>query len=125
MSKTVLAIPSNLPGGLEAEKSNHFGHCEIYTLVTLDNGAVQSVSTLEAVPHSEGGCFAAVQHLHANGVTALAAGGMGMRPLMGFADLGIAVYRSVEETTVSQVVEAFLKGKLPVFQLDNACQGHH
>ncbi|MBQ7607470.1 MAG: NifB/NifX family molybdenum-iron cluster-binding protein [Desulfovibrionaceae bacterium] len=125
MSQTILAIPSNLPGGLDAEKSGHFGHCEIYTLATIENGAVLSVQTLEAVPHTEGGCLVAVQHLASHGVTALAAGGMGMRPLMGFQELGIAVYRSSEEVTVREVVDAFCKGTLPLFSTDNACKGHH
>lgn len=122
---TVLAIPSNLPGGLDAEKSNHFGHCEIYTIVNIENNAVQSATTLEAVPHSEGGCMAAVQHLKDHGVTAIAAGGMGMRPLMGFFDSGIAVYRSSDEAHVRDVVDAFCRGSLPAFSPDNACQGHH
>ena len=37
MSKTVLAIPSELPGGMDAGMGMHFGHCAIYTVVEVEN----------------------------------------------------------------------------------------
>ena len=30
-----IAIPTNNPGGLEASRSDHFGHCEVFTIVSL------------------------------------------------------------------------------------------
>ena len=36
----------------------HFGHCDIYTIVEIEDGAVKNVSTLENVPHQHGGCMA-------------------------------------------------------------------
>ena len=82
MSTSTLAIPSALPGGLEAGMGMHFGHCDIYTIVQIEDGAIKSVGTLPNVPHQQGGCLAPVQHLASHGVTALLAGGMGMRPLL-------------------------------------------
>ena len=35
-----IAIPSVLPGGLEAQVGAHFGHCDCYTLVDVEDGAV-------------------------------------------------------------------------------------
>ena len=35
MSTSTLAIPSALPGGLEAGMGMHFGHCDIYTIVQI------------------------------------------------------------------------------------------
>ena len=89
MSTSTLAIPSALPGGLEAGMGMHFGHCDIYTIVQIEDGAIKSVGTLPNVPHQQGGCLAPVQHLASHGVTALLAGGMGMRPLMGFQQAGV------------------------------------
>ena len=40
MSKTILAIPSQLPGGMDSGMGMHFGHCDIYTIVELENGQV-------------------------------------------------------------------------------------
>ena len=33
----VIAIPSQSPGGLDAGLGAHFGHCDLYTLVTVEN----------------------------------------------------------------------------------------
>ena len=40
MSTSTLAIPSALPGGLEAGMGMHFGHCDIYTIVQIEDGAI-------------------------------------------------------------------------------------
>ena len=63
METTIVAIPSENPGGLEAQVGEHFGHCELYTLVEIRNGAVHAVTTLPNVPHQHGGCMAPVEHL--------------------------------------------------------------
>lgn len=60
MSTSTLAIPSALPGGLEAGMGMHFGHCDIYTIVQIEDGAIKSVGTLPNVPHQQGGCLAPV-----------------------------------------------------------------
>ncbi|MBQ1845365.1 MAG: dinitrogenase iron-molybdenum cofactor biosynthesis protein, partial [Desulfovibrio sp.] len=74
---TLLAIPSCLPGGLDAAMGMHFGHCDIYTLVEIEDGKVKSVATHDNPPHAQGGCLAPVQMLAGLGVKTLLAGGMG------------------------------------------------
>lgn len=123
MNRILLAVPSAMPGGMEAGMGMHFGHCDIYTLVTIEDGAVQSVETLPNVPHQQGGCMAPVQHLASHGVTSLLAGGMGMRPLMGFQQTGISVYYAGDYPTVGQAVQAFIDGKLPAFSTEFTCGG--
>ena len=110
----LLAVPSCMPGGLDAQMGMHFGHCDIYTI-------------LENVPHQQGGCMAPVQHLASHGVKALLAGGMGMRPLMGFQQVGVNVFFAGQYPTVGAAVQAFLEGKLPPFTMDFTCGGggHH
>ncbi len=122
--KIVIAVPSNPPGGLEAEVSGHFGHCDLFTLVTFENGEVGQVSILPNVPHEQGGCMAPVNYLAQNGVRVLIAGGMGMRPLMGFNSVGIDVFHNNGITQVGQVVAALSEGRLPKFGRDNTCGGH-
>ena len=119
----LLAVPSCMPGGLDAQMGMHFGHCDIYTIVEIEDNAIKAVSTLENVPHQQGGCMAPVQHLASHGVKALLAGGMGMRPLMGFQQVGVNVFFAGQYPTVGAAVQAFLEGKLPPFTMDFTCGG--
>ena len=123
MTITIVAVPSNHPGGLEAALGAHFGHCDLYTLVKIAEGKVQEVATLPNVPHQQGGCMAPVNHLAQNGVQVLIAGGMGMRPLMGFNQAGIHVLYGNGAQTVGEAVEALLQGKLPQFSTEFTCGG--
>lgn len=123
MNTVKLAIPSNNPGGLEAGMGMHFGHCDIYTIVEIEEDKVRSVSTLENEPHAQGGCLAPVQRLAVSGVKALLAGGMGMRPLMGFQQAGITVHYAGDFPTVGQAVDAYLQHQLPPFSTDFTCRG--
>jgi predicted Fe-Mo cluster-binding NifX family protein len=125
MEKARIAVPSTVPGGLEAEVGAHFGHCDLYTIIDVENGAVTAVSTLPNVPHQQGGCMAPVQHLAGNGVNTLIAGGMGMRPLMGFNQMGIDVFYGAGAPSVGTAVDAFLKGTLVRFTQEYTCGGGH
>ena len=120
---TKIAIPSQTPGGLDAGLGAHFGHCDLYTVVTVENGTIEQIEVIPNVPHQQGGCMAPVQHLAGNGVNRLIAGGMGLRPLMGFNQMGIEVYFGGESRTVGEAVQAMLAGKLPQFQQDHTCGG--
>ena len=75
--------------------------------------------------HQQGGCMAPVQYLAAHGVNALLAGGMGMRPLMGFNQMGISVYFAGNQPTVGMAVQAFCQGKLIEFTPEHTCGGGH
>jgi predicted Fe-Mo cluster-binding NifX family protein len=123
MKSILVAIPSTHPGGLEAPLGAHFGHCDLYTLVKIAEGKVLEVATLPNVPHQQGGCMAPVNHLAQNGVQVLIAGGMGMRPLMGFQQVGIDVLHGNGAQTVGQAVDGLLKGTLPRFTTDFTCGG--
>lgn len=65
-----------------------------------------------------------VQYLASQGVKALVAGGMGMRPLMGFNQVGIEVYYGGNAATVGQAVQALLQDTLPRFTQQFTCGGH-
>ncbi len=123
MSKRLVAIPSEQPGGLEAPVGQHFGHCDLYTVVEVEDGKVLSVGTLPNVPHQQGGCMAPVNFLAEQGVKALIAGGMGMRPLMGFQQVGIEVYFGGGAPTVGHAVSAFLVDGLQRFSTEFTCGG--
>ncbi len=120
---TLIAIPSAQPGGLEAPLGAHFGHCELYTLVAVENGKVKDVHVVPNVPHQQGGCMAPVNYLAQKGVKKLIAGGMGLRPLMGFNQVGIDVYFGGQAQTVGEALNAILEGKLPQFSQEHTCGG--
>jgi predicted Fe-Mo cluster-binding NifX family protein len=123
MNEARIAIPSTLPGGLEAGIGAHFGHCDIYTVVDIKAGQITQVSTLPNVPHQQGGCLAPVNHLAKNGVNVLIAGGMGLRPLMGFNQAGIEVYRGAQAPTVGAAVQALIRDDLQRFSREFTCGG--
>jgi len=120
---SVVALPCESPGGLEARVGFHFGHCEIFTIISLEEGRIKEVKTLPGVPHEQGGCMAPVMYLAQNGVKTLIAGGMGMRPLMGFNQVGIDVYHVGDASTVEEAVQALADGRLPQFSQDFTCGG--
>ena len=120
---TLIAVPSNNPGGLDAPLGAHFGHCELYTLVSVENGQVCHVDVIPNVPHQQGGCMAPVQYLAEKGAQVLIAGGMGLRPLMGFNQVGIDVYYGGTAKTVGDAVEALISGKLSQFSQEHTCGG--
>ncbi|MEW6594000.1 MAG: NifB/NifX family molybdenum-iron cluster-binding protein [Thermodesulfobacteriota bacterium] len=121
-----IAVPSNAPGGLEAARSDHFGHCELFTLVAIENGRVAGVDTVANVAHGAGGCMAPIGLLKERGIDAIVVGGMGARPLQGFAEVGVKVYFAAQHAfdSVRAAVDGFLENRLVVMQPTQACQGH-
>ena len=120
-TKTRIAIPSELPGGLQARRSGHFGRCECFTLVDVVDGKVGEVEILQNAPHTEGGCMAPVLVLAEHNVDAIVVDGIGGRPLMGFNQVGIAVHAGMGPD-VQTTVAAYIQGALPVVGLEGACQ---
>lgn len=64
-----------------------------------------------------------VQLLAENKVERLIVGGIGMRPLMGFRQVGIDVYYDGERRDIRPVVLDMIAGKLPVIGDDQVCGG--
>lgn len=120
---TLIAIPSSAPGGLDAPLGAHFGHCDLYTMVTVENNEIKSVDVIPNIPHQQGGCMAPVEYLSGKGASKLIAGGMGFRPLMGFNQVGIEVYFGGDFQTVGKAVQALIDGKLPQFSNEHTCGG--
>jgi predicted Fe-Mo cluster-binding NifX family protein len=116
-----IAVPSESPGGLDAPRSGHFGRCDCFTMVDVQDGRVAAVDVLQNAPHVEGGCMAPVLVLAENKVDAIVVDGIGGRPLMGFNQVGITVHAGYG-ADVKTAVAAYVKGGLPVVGLEGACQ---
>ncbi len=118
-----IAIPSNGDGGLEGIRSGHFGHCDVFTFIDVENGMINSVSTIRNNGHVQGGCMVPVNLLAQHKVKALIVGGIGMRPLMGFRQVGIEVYHEAERVEIKPVVEDLIAGRLQEIRNDQVCGG--
>ena len=57
------------------------------------------------------------------GVQGIVAAGMGMRPMMGFQEAGIAVYFDNQTPNVGDVAKMVAAGQVPTMGPENAC--HH
>jgi len=119
----LVAVPSNSPGGLEAQISDHFGHCDVFTLVQVEEQQMGSVSILPNDAHESGQCMAPVMLLKEQGAEALIAGGMGMRPLSGFQQVGITVYFKAGAETVRDAIELLMAGECRQFASEQTCAG--
>jgi len=89
----------------------HFGHCEQFALVDVDEAAHKGRGTtlLTPPPHEPG---LLPRWLHEQGADVVIAGGMGQRAQQLFAQSGIRVLVGAPADTPESIVEAYLKGTL-------------
>ncbi len=125
MARIRIAIPSDGQGGLDGIRSGHFGHCEVFTFVDVEDGVIKGVTTIPNVGHTQGGCMVPVTLLAQHNVNALIVGGIGMRPLMGFRQVGIQVYHEDQRAQIRPVVEDMIAGKIPAIEDNQVCGGGH
>ena len=98
--------------------SMHFGHCEQFALVDVDEAARKVGETeLRTPPAHEPGVLP--RWLHEQGATVIIAGGMGTRAQQLFAENNIAVVIGAPAELPEQLVSAYLSGTLQTG--DNVC----
>lgn len=88
--------------------SPHFGRCNTYTMIDLEDGKVIAKEVIKNPGHEPGFL---PQFLHKSGVNAIVAGGMGPRAQNLFQEVGINVYLGVEGP-IDEVIEKLQKGIL-------------
>lgn len=54
MKNVKIAVPTNNPGGMAATRSDHFGHCDLFTVIDLQDGKIAGVDTFANVEHGAG-----------------------------------------------------------------------
>ena len=123
MKEGRIAIPSLDAGGIDGQRSGHFGHCDVFTLVDVAGGEIKQVTTIPNQDHVQGGCMVPVNLLAGNKVKALIVGGIGMRPLMGFKQVGIDVFYDATQSEIRPVVEDLISGLLPLIEDNQVCGG--
>lgn len=91
--------------------SMHFGHCQQFALVEVDETTRKATQTemLTPPPHEPG---VLPRWLHEQGANLIIAGGMGGRALQLFAQNGIEVVVGAPVETPENLVAAYLNGTL-------------
>lgn len=88
----------------------HFGHCELFALVDVDEGKqIVDQSEVAAPPHQPG---LLPKWLSERGVSVVIAGGMGRRAQSLFTQAGVSVVVGAPMLPVHTLVERYLEGKL-------------
>jgi ATP-binding protein involved in chromosome partitioning len=89
----------------------HFGHCEEFTLVTIDPATKQIVET-ESIPAPAHEPGLLPRWLHEKGADIIIAGGMGVRAQDLFMQSGVKVCVGAPVASPSEIVNAYLDGTL-------------
>ena len=119
MDRIRIAVPCVGQANLHAPVSPHFGRCDSYAVVTLEEGEVKAVESVSNEAHSD--CDGSARMLVENGVGLMLVAAMGMRPYVALKELGIDVRYGIAGT-VAEAVESYLKGEtLPMAQ-DGLCR---
>jgi predicted Fe-Mo cluster-binding NifX family protein len=108
-----LAVPSDMPGGLDAARSGHFGRSPSFTFVDIVDDVVVNTFTVPNPPHVKGDhCLAQVLTLGENFVDVLIVAGIGRKPLLACLQAGMRVFAGEDRSTVRSVVQAFIDAEL-------------
>lgn len=98
-----IAIPT-----AQGKLAMHFGHCETFTLITVENN-INSSEDLKAPPHEPG---LLPRWLAEKNVDLIIAGGMGQRAQQLFAEQGIKVIVGAPSESSENLVKSYLENKL-------------
>ncbi|MDP8255275.1 MAG: iron-sulfur cluster carrier protein MrpORP [Candidatus Alcyoniella australis] len=109
---TNIAIPT-----AEGTMCAHFGHCEVFTLVSVQNNEIIDTKQLPPPPHEPG---VLPRWLSEQGANIIIAGGMGSRAQQFFTDFGIEVRVGAQPgSTPEELVRQYIAGTLATG--DNIC----
>lgn len=107
--KKIIGIASNGPD-LSDTISEHFGHCNYFVGVDVDeNHDFKKSFSLKNSGHV--GCMEPVMNMREMNITDMIVGGIGGRPFAGFLQLGINLYKGINGT-LKENIELFLQGRL-------------
>jgi predicted Fe-Mo cluster-binding NifX family protein len=109
-----IAIP--MAGSLLSE---HFGHCQAFAYVDVENNSISKITMMEP-PEHQPGTFP--KWVAANGATDVIAGGMGPMAVNLFNEAGVNVFVGAPIDTPTNLVNNFLAGKLSLNA--NYCDHH-
>lgn len=113
--------------GMEADVCAHFGSCEYFTIVDVNDGSVVGIETVDN-SHNQGAqhnCMAPAVLLKSHCVDVVLVSGIGGRPLMSLNEQMIKVFAGAVGK-VSDAVEDYHDGLLQELMGHGTCNcGHH
>jgi len=124
MNTLRIAVPSQSSDGLTSKRSEHFGHCEIFTLVDISENTVTGVQHIENTPH--GSCMMPVKLLQDHKVDTLIVSDIGAKPLEGFIRNGITVFFAPTDPyqDVNSLIKGMMQEKFSLMKPEQSCKGH-
>ncbi len=93
----------------EGKLAAHFGHCQEFALVEVEDNQIKGKETLVPPPHEPG---VLPRWLHEQGTNVIIAGGMGARALELFAQNGIKVLTGAPALAPEELVQQYLDNAL-------------
>lgn len=87
----------------------HFGHCEQFALVDVEDGKIAKTTMVTPPPHEPG---LLPRWLSEQGASVIIAGGMGMRAQDFFTQYGIEVVIGAATLPPEEIVTSYLSGAL-------------
>ena len=93
----------------EGKLTAHFGHCQEFALVDVEDNEIKNKETMVPPPHEPG---VLPRWLHEQGIHVIIAGGMGSRALDLFAQNGIKVLTGAPALTPEELVQQYLDNAL-------------
>ncbi len=117
-----IAFPTTENIGLESVVYGHFGSAGCFVIVDTETGSADAVDNRD-LGHEHGMCNP-LAALGGRMIDAVVSGGIGGGALRKFNNAGVKVYRGIEGT-VTENLEMVKTGRLPEFNMEHACAGHH
>lgn len=122
MNKKRIAIPM-----VNNMLSEHFGHCQAFAFVDVENDKITEVTTMDPPEHTPGSF---PKWVAANGATDVIAGGMGGKAINLFNESGVNAFVGAPVDTPTNLVNQFIAGELTLsanyceHDENHSCGGH-
>jgi len=122
---TKIAIPSMNDTGLESDVCAHFGSCEYFTIVDVQNKAIAEIRAISNMsPNGEHNCTAPSIILKSQNVETVLVSGIGGRPLLSLAEKNIKVFAGAKGK-VSDAIQDYNNGSLYQLSTNGTCNCSH
>ena len=122
---TIIAIPSMSDGGLESDVCAHFGSCEYFTILDVQDKSIEGIKAVSnCSPDGEHNCAAPSTILKSQNVEIVLVSGIGGRPLMSLAENKIKVFAGATGK-ISDAVQDYKDGLLQELSTTGTCNCSH
>lgn len=122
---TKIAIPAMSDIGLESEICAHFGSCEYFTIVDLQDNAITDINVISnRSPDGEHNCTAPSITLKSHNVDVVLVSGIGGRPFISLVEKNIKVFAGAMGK-ISDAIQAYNNGLLYQLSNNGTCNCSH